>query len=1180
MKKLRLASFILAIVAFFALVTGLTPLMNTAKAEKPFTQIELDFESSTDASLFTGSYWKVSNGTLKEGTAWGTTQLNTLLPLDQNLTVTFDFSVAYTGAWDSSFIAFGFMSSDLNAGTIGWVQRTTAYGDLLTWRKNGVGGPTSNDGVGDQIIRSTSQVENGDSAFTGVHSVKIVFESGNMTVYVDGVQMYMTNQKVLTCDLTEGYFTIRGTNTSTYIDNLKIVKTDVSDDYSEDFSDKSAFTNSGVSVDTANKQYTGSGWSYIDYKQPTENYRLDMKIKLNTTVSGATENQFIFGNPTGTFANGTGGYLLHFYNSSTWIYDNSIKRANGWYDSTEGVIISKFNNFNIQHDGEWHDLTISVYENQFYLILDGVFFTFNNEKIYTAKDRIGEGFIRFIGHDWELNRYDITTFGGVESVGSAHFNGIFSIYDTVSALNKSLYSNFSWAKVESLRDEYIAKLDAKKNSTDATVLTALTTEAVEKINAVPQKSVVPADVVGENQVLIGYQITGGGYNGLYNFNIGDELPDSEDITLEPVVATMYMQKGVSMRVKDGGGIRWKTNVNASDYADLVALGAEFGTKVTSVGSTKSVDIPVVNGLTASGDTCYFIGALTNIKPQNYSRVYNGQGYVKVTYADGTTDVKYAIGNDNARTYNYVANKIYSDVKDQATGEYINAVQKDDKTVYSKLPLEQFNFVKKICADIIKDQTSVVGTGAEVHILNLCQGEEAEALLGSAMGALCIIVRYNETTVMFDAGRPQTAPIVVDYLNDLGVKKIDYLISSHSHIDHIGGMPSVVENFDIGTFIYKNVPGVTDSDGAVQICQNLVSTLGSKINSDQTIPQIVEPDVEGYKVELDDGVYFQIFNCQGVHETLSKSDLNYYSLEMYLVAGTATAFFGGDAVGLYENTSVLENVGKVDLYQAQHHGQGGLYSPDQLIDALQPKATVSSIPWNNQWNGNYADTVEKCSKYGKYYVSGSDGHLVFKDNYGSFVPVGDSEDRFANNQKVNIEMTELEFTGTKYAGEDGNVISGRGAYTGATTGTAFVINVPESMTGISVINLDKGQSVYPNVNGLRFRIILNDTVLYDSNVTQTTSTGNHVNDIILRFTVKAGDKIYFVLEGSQGTYLDVPVGININGQYFAPTNANYSTTGDGTKPAGKDFFCGVSDKGSVYTCEEILTYASVVVTEVE
>ena len=105
-------------------------------------------------------------------------------------------------------------------------------------------------------------------------------------------------------------------------------------------------------------------------------------------------------------------------------------------------------------------------------------------------------------------------------------------------------------------------------------------------------------------------------------------------------------------------------------------------------------------------------------------------------------------------------------------------------------------------------------------------------------------------------------------------------------------------------------------------------------------------------------------------------------------------------------------------------------------------------------------------------------------------------------------------------------------------------------------------------------------MYDSNVTQTTSTGNHVNDIILRFTVKAGDKIYFVLEGSQGTYLDVPVGININGQYFAPTNANYSTTGDGTKPAGKDFFCGVSDKGSVYTCEEILTYASVVVTEVE
>ena len=52
--------------------------------------------------------------------------------------------------------------------------------------------------------------------------------------------------------------------------------------------------------------------------------------------------------------------------------------------------------------------------------------------------------------------------------------------------------------------------------------------------------------------------------------------------------------------------------------------------------------------------------------------------------------------------------------------------------------------------------------------------------------------------MIDAGTNEDEELVVSYLKEQGVEYLDYVIATHPHIDHIGGMDAVLETFPVGS----------------------------------------------------------------------------------------------------------------------------------------------------------------------------------------------------------------------------------------------------------------------------------------------------------------------------------------------------------------------------------------------
>ena len=74
--------------------------------------------------------------------------------------------------------------------------------------------------------------------------------------------------------------------------------------------------------------------------------------------------------------------------------------------------------------------------------------------------------------------------------------------------------------------------------------------------------------------------------------------------------------------------------------------------------------------------------------------------------------------------------------------------------------------------------SIPNENFTVHYIDVGQGDSA-------------LIQSNGKNLLIDAGTPESTKPLVKYLKNLGIKKLDFIIATHPHADHIGGMESIV-----------------------------------------------------------------------------------------------------------------------------------------------------------------------------------------------------------------------------------------------------------------------------------------------------------------------------------------------------------------------------------------------------
>ncbi len=93
------------------------------------------------------------------------------------------------------------------------------------------------------------------------------------------------------------------------------------------------------------------------------------------------------------------------------------------------------------------------------------------------------------------------------------------------------------------------------------------------------------------------------------------------------------------------------------------------------------------------------------------------------------------------------------------------------------------------------------TSAPVSQQKAKDGELAVHFLDVGQGDSEFIELPGGETMLIDAGEQEYGKTVSDYISSLGYSEITYLVATHPHSDHIGGLPEVLDTFDVFKCLY-------------------------------------------------------------------------------------------------------------------------------------------------------------------------------------------------------------------------------------------------------------------------------------------------------------------------------------------------------------------------------------------
>ncbi len=204
-----------------------------------------------------------------------------------------------------------------------------------------------------------------------------------------------------------------------------------------------------------------------------------------------------------------------------------------------------------------------------------------------------------------------------------------------------------------------------------------------------------------------------------------------------------------------------------------------------------------------------------------------------------------------------------------------------------------------------------------------------------------IIQFEGYDILIDAGESQYGDDVVKKLNELGVDDIEFLVATHPHSDHIGGIPEVLENFTVENFV---MPKVVHTTKTYEKMLDMVSE--KDIN-------VIIPTQGQNLIELD-GVLLQF-----ISPVISDDDnLNNYSICLKFDYGNTRAIYTGDAEAKIE-TMILESGISIDcdIFQVGHHGSVTSNS-ESFLNVLTPQIAIISCGKNNEYGHPHQEVVDR------------------------------------------------------------------------------------------------------------------------------------------------------------------------------------------------------------------------------
>lgn len=246
----------------------------------------------------------------------------------------------------------------------------------------------------------------------------------------------------------------------------------------------------------------------------------------------------------------------------------------------------------------------------------------------------------------------------------------------------------------------------------------------------------------------------------------------------------------------------------------------------------------------------------------------------------------------------------------------------------------------------------------------------------AGNADCALITLGEEALLIDAGNPGFGENIRETLEETAVEDLDYVVATHAHDDHIGGMAEVVETTPVGQFLTSPLPnGKTPKTASYRalmaaLRKNSVKTAEVTAGMSYTLG---EARLEILSPEDDTG------------------DANNQSVVCRIVYGNNAFLFMGDAEKkiehrLREGPAALQ----ADFIKVGHHGSKTA-SDEAFLRAVSPDLAVITCGAGNRYGHPHSVVLGTLERLGiPYYRSDLNGKITVISDGNSLVTETEKE----------------------------------------------------------------------------------------------------------------------------------------------------------------------------------------------
>jgi len=212
-------------------------------------------------------------------------------------------------------------------------------------------------------------------------------------------------------------------------------------------------------------------------------------------------------------------------------------------------------------------------------------------------------------------------------------------------------------------------------------------------------------------------------------------------------------------------------------------------------------------------------------------------------------------------------------------------------------------------------------------------------------------------------------VVSRFIWSLGRTRVDYVLATHAHADHIGGLVDVVRNLEIGQAVIGHAP---TSDAEFERFRGAVTR--------RRVPMSTVKSGEHFQI---DGVGIDVL-WPPPAQVLPVTSGNDDSIVLRLVYGSISILLAGDIERNAEESLVASGVNlQADVLKAPHHGSR-TSSTEAFVNAVNPRYAVISVGERSRFGHPHATVVERYTAHGVNLLqTGCNGMVTLESDGSTF-----------------------------------------------------------------------------------------------------------------------------------------------------------------------------------------------------